>query len=104
MWALGLLNFASEQIALFHSVLKPVLEDFVKAFDKPESNKLISFWNRIVHREDGGSGPQYLSGWITAFCFWDIGGNMLYNQPPEQPFLGGCNLDGTFFHCVDMRQ
>jgi len=87
--------------------LKPVLGYFVRSFDEPDSPEVVSFWNRIAHFEDGGSGPAYLSGWLTAFCFWDSDGKMLY-QPPDVIAPGnywanrvGCDLDGTLYHVVD---
>jgi hypothetical protein len=97
----------SEQAATFHSLLKPVLGYFVRSFDEPDSPEVVSFWNHIAHFEDGGSGPAYLSGWLTAFCFWDSDGKMLY-QPPDVIAPGnywanrvGCDLDGTLYHVVD---
>jgi hypothetical protein len=66
------------------------------------------FWSKIAH-ETGGSGPYHLSGWITAFCFWDEEGKSFYEgcaQPPVslESFEGraaGCELDGIFYHRVD---
>ncbi|KAI1378088.1 hypothetical protein F4677DRAFT_414398 [Hypoxylon crocopeplum] len=91
----------------FASLLVPVLDYFVRSFDEPESRDVISFWSRIAH-QSGGSGPNYLSGWITAFCFWSAEGECLY-RPPKGPIetdsFGarnpGCDLDGTLFHRVD---
>lgn len=34
----------------------------------------ISFWQRICNNLGGGSGPRYLSGWITTFCVFDADG------------------------------
>jgi Domain of unknown function (DUF4419) len=99
----------SEQAATFHSLLKPVLGYFVRSFDEPRGEEVISFWNRIVHFQSMGSGPTYLSGWITAFCFWDFEGNTLYHAPQAQVSgdmwsrysTAGCDLDGTLYHRVD---
>jgi hypothetical protein len=52
----------SEQAATFHSLLKPVLGYFVRSFNEPKGAEVISFWNRIVHFRNMGSGPTWLSG------------------------------------------
>ncbi|KAL8822842.1 MAG: hypothetical protein Q9191_006429 [Dirinaria sp. TL-2023a] len=94
--------------AVFAKLLKPVLERFVRSFDAPTDPDILNFWNRAVH-ESGGSGPVYLSGWATAFCFWDEEGKSLYRIPQTEaswtPFGGGNDvgfeLDGVRFHHVD---
>ncbi len=32
------------------------------------------FWQTMCHHTSGGSGPSYLSGWITAFCVFSTNG------------------------------
>lgn len=94
--------------AQFAQLLTPVLSHFVKSFDDPQSPSVSEFWSKIAH-QTGGSGPYFLSGWITAFCFWDEEGNCLYKNgaiPPVtlEEFAGrraGCELDGVYFHRVD---
>jgi len=34
----------------------------------------LDFWQRICHYTDTGSGPSYVSGWISAFCVFDEDG------------------------------
>jgi hypothetical protein len=82
--------------AEWYTLLKPVVQRFVKSFDEPDSEETKDFWQRIAHYSSGGSGPTYLSGetraselcfknlkadsgtgWITAFCFWDEDGKPL---------------------------
>lgn len=58
---------------LWASLLIPVLDMFVRCFDEPEGAAVRDFWSRVAdHR--AGSGFSSLSGWITAFCFWDADG------------------------------
>ncbi|KAL0563550.1 hypothetical protein V5O48_018516 [Marasmius crinis-equi] len=93
----------------FAALLSPVIRHFVASFDNPQSEKV--FWERVAH-ETGGSGPTYLSGWITGFCFWDEDGKSLYGNGPEGPvsleaFEGhraGCDVDGVLYHRVDTEK
>ncbi|KAI1822680.1 hypothetical protein F4861DRAFT_376595 [Xylaria intraflava] len=94
--------------AKFASLLRPVLDYFIRSFDDPKDPEVLVFWSKIAHESPGGSGPSYLSGWITAFCFWAADGKPLYSPPqgdvdvdgwdPKKP---GCDLGGTLFHRVD---
>ncbi|RHZ17842.1 hypothetical protein DYB37_011244 [Aphanomyces astaci] len=55
----------------WHALLAPVLDQFVAAAqNKPD----VAFWQRICHTEGGGSGPSFLSGWITVFSVFDVDG------------------------------
>ena len=98
----------------FYNLLKPVLTCFVASFDSPTAPSTINVWKKIAHRS-GGSGPRYLSGWITAFCFWDEDGKSLYapqgtapsgpvriqgRGPSDSP---GCDLDGILYHRLDIK-
>ncbi|EFC44600.1 predicted protein, partial [Naegleria gruberi] len=53
-------------------ILLPILDKFV---DSAKGNPDIEWWNRIAHWEGGGSGPSYISGWITAFCVFSEKGH-----------------------------
>ena len=82
--------------AKFAQLLRPVLERFVASFDAPSSPQTVRFWNACAD-EWAGSGPHYLSGWVTAFCFWSNEGRSLYHSE-----RGGYKLDGISFHRVNM--
>jgi hypothetical protein len=88
----------------FYALLKPVLTRFVRTFDDPESDDIKDFWSRIAH-ESRGSGSHRISGWITAFSFWDQDGKSLYAPRGEPPthhaFL---RLDETVYHTVGMSR
>ncbi|KAI4166898.1 MAG: hypothetical protein LQ343_007663 [Gyalolechia ehrenbergii] len=96
--------------AQFTKLLKPIMEYCTRSFDAPDDPEVRSFWTRIAH-QNGGSGRHYLSGWITAFCFWDAGGKCLFNAPAGAVDTNdrsasyrtspGCNIDGTLYHRVD---
>lgn len=74
------------QMANWYRLLNPVLERFVRTFDTEEEGHYSRkdrdyFWQRIANVHVGGSGPTWLSGWITAFCFFDSEGKMMYSEP-----------------------
>jgi len=75
-------NYGEEPMIWFN-LLKPVLTRFVMSIQSPDSEEVLDFWQKIVHEYNMGSGPTYLSGWITAFCFWNEEGRLLYqNEGP----------------------
>lgn len=78
-------NYGQEP-TIWYNLLKPVLKRFLKTVQDPDSEEVLDFWQKIVHEYNMGSGPSYLSGWITAFCFWDTDGRLLYRDegPPTK--------------------
>jgi hypothetical protein len=71
--------YSIETIAWYH-LLHPIISRFVAAFDAPSSPENLDFWSKVAHYEGGGSGPTYLSGWITAFCVFNEQG--IWQGPP----------------------
>lgn len=69
-----------DEPARFAQLLRPVLNHFVASFDRPEAPDVLAFWNKCAHKYSGGSGPTWLSGWITVFCFWDEDGKLLVRE------------------------
>ncbi|KAI0545503.1 hypothetical protein F4679DRAFT_463462 [Xylaria curta] len=98
-----------EEPRQFALLLSPILDYFILSFDEPDSPFVVSFWSKIADK-NSGSGPYYLSGWITAFCFWSADGKCLYS-PPQGPVVTrrfgatnpGCDLDGVLFHRVNTK-
>lgn len=75
-----------EEPTIFCNLLKPVLTRFVKSIQSPDSEEILDFWQKIVNVNNMGSGTTLLSGWITAFCFWNKDGESQYRDPgPEFP-------------------
>ncbi|KAF9542659.1 hypothetical protein CPC08DRAFT_650114 [Agrocybe pediades] len=92
-----------EEPAAWANLLRPILRRFVGAFDgKPDT----SFWKKVCHYSEMGSGTRILSGWITAFCVWTNWGRW---QGPKlssdlrSPEPGGLQLrlDGVDYGYVD---
>jgi hypothetical protein len=101
-----------EEPAQFAALLKIVLDFFVKTFDQPEDPDVIDFWGRIAHENNNMSGPNWLSGWVTAFCFWDykgkrIGGlprsSSLRHSEPDVKYETDENVTATSFR-LDLDQ
>lgn len=81
------LHRLGDEPARFAQLLRPILNHFVASFD--ESPEAIDFWSKCADRESMGSGPDYLSGWISVFCFWSqYDGKMMYREtihPRDRP-------------------
>lgn len=73
------LDKLGNQPKVFASLLRPILRNMVASFDSTPSPSARDFWRNIAHYDDKLSGVEYLSGWITAFCFWNDKGKMLYH-------------------------
>ncbi|EPS38131.1 hypothetical protein H072_8118 [Dactylellina haptotyla CBS 200.50] len=91
------------ETAQFAGLLRPILTRFVACFDNPESEDIKNFWQTVVNRQGGGSGPRYLGGWITAFCFWSGKGDVQYRT--DVSIWGNkartLTLDGQLYGLVD---
>ena len=88
----------------WYGLLKPVLSMFVQTFKSPDSEEVLDFWQKIAHEYNMGSGPTYLSGWITAFCFWDADGKMLYQEKSlkENSRSKDNSFNTEIFHTIDV--
>ena len=79
------LDSFGEEPKAWAAMLRPILIRFVGAFDgEPD----VDFWSRVCHYHSQGSGPSYLSGWITAFCVWSSEGKWQgppISEPPSKP-------------------
>ncbi|RGP81417.1 duf4419 domain protein [Fusarium longipes] len=65
------LDQLGKEPAEFAEMLKPILEHMILSLEKPDDANVIRFWNTIATRNSRSSGTPYITGWITAFCFWD---------------------------------
>lgn len=88
-------EYGVRTIAWYH-LLRPIISMFVSAYDDPDAQANLDFWQKVAHRTGGGSGPTFLSGWITAFCVFDEKGNWI-----GQPFKKVCLL---LFFSIFFRQ
>jgi hypothetical protein len=111
-------QYGKETTAWYHLLL-PVISRFVGAFDNPDAEGNLDFWQKVAHYQGGGSGPTWLSGWINAFCVFSEKGKWMGHpigevpEPPRDLFFaidGAGNkikpdhyltLDGVVYHRID---
>ena len=63
-------------------LLTPIMSRFVDAFSafptpdavSASGQEIREFFQRICHYRSGGSGPAYISGWLTYFCAFNEDG------------------------------
>ncbi|EGN99310.1 hypothetical protein SERLA73DRAFT_160747 [Serpula lacrymans var. lacrymans S7.3] len=91
-------EFGPEAVAWYH-LLHPILSRFVKAFDDPSSPENYDFWSKVANFEKFGSGPTWLSGWITAFMVFDEKGCWKADESKMQD--GVLILDGVSYPLLD---
>ncbi len=103
------LSKLGDEAVAFATLLRPVIRHFVASFDPEPSPAVLAFWDKIAHVDSSMSGHDFLSGWITAFCFWDIDGKLMYHgsllpssdKAPWYATEQGLELDGVKYHVID---
>ncbi|KAL7942066.1 hypothetical protein V8C42DRAFT_333487 [Trichoderma barbatum] len=76
-----------DEPAAWSKLLVKVVEKMIETFDRPDDEATKDFWMKAVHRTGmaaSGRGLDTMSGWITAFCFWDDEGNMIHQYTDEE--------------------
>ncbi|EAL64398.1 hypothetical protein DDB_G0286039 [Dictyostelium discoideum AX4] len=81
-------------------LLHPIIDNII---DSVNGNPDTCWWNCIVHVVGGGSGPRYLSGWITAFCVFNNNGKWVGNNK-EKYDRGICGNLTTEWIFVDTNE
>jgi len=90
-----------DEAAHVATLLRPILKRFAASFDDPANPAIHDFWNRAIDRHQG-SGIDYISGWMTAFCFWDSKGRPLYAKRTARGWLE-MELDGAVYCAVKTK-
>ncbi|KAF1818416.1 uncharacterized protein K489DRAFT_413711 [Dissoconium aciculare CBS 342.82] len=78
----------------FEMFLGPIIRYIVKSFDDHDSTEVKDFWDNTI-KQVGRYQNALLSGWITAFFFWDKKGKRMFKSP-EGKYL----LDGVEYLCI----
>ncbi|KAF5611760.1 DUF4419 domain protein [Fusarium tjaetaba] len=74
------LDLLGKEPTEFAEMLRPILKHMIISFEKPDDAEIKRFWNTIATRIPADSGIDYITGWITAFCFWDEEGKSKYRH------------------------
>jgi len=97
-------QYGKETIA-WYQLLRPIISKFVGAFDNPDAEDNLEFWQKVAHYEGGGSGPTWLAGWINAFCVFSEKGKWMgrpIDTKDPQPSRGhSLMLDGIIYHRIE---
>ncbi|KAF9772126.1 hypothetical protein IL306_010184 [Fusarium sp. DS 682] len=83
-----------EEPTHFAKLLRPILQNMILSFTQPSSPAVQTFWDQIADMKSM-SGSDEMTGWITAFCYWDDDGKV------HNPGRGSCTLEGVLYPCVE---
>ena len=82
-------------MAKWHSKLAVVLDNFLASRKgKPD----LHFWDTVALHWGGGSGPSYLTGWITTFSLFDSNGDVVVSEGFQPDFVD-CRYDTDNHAC-----
>ncbi|KAJ4145838.1 hypothetical protein LMH87_004670 [Akanthomyces muscarius] len=81
-------------------LLRPVLRHMIATFETGVTPRTVSFWNNMIQKWKPDGNKTFLSGWITAFCYWSAEGvsNITFNMKQRG---GAFVLDGVAYPCLD---
>lgn len=63
-------------------MLQDICDNFIESAQNGSTNNL-RFWDTVCSHYGGGSGPTYLSGWVTVFTFFDTDGHCQVELPRQ---------------------
>ncbi|CVK87654.1 uncharacterized protein FMAN_05430 [Fusarium mangiferae] len=90
------LDGMGEEPTQFAKLLRPILQNMILSFAQPTDPEVHAFWNQIADMQCM-SGSSTMTGWITAFCYWDDEGKV---QPPSRE---NCSLGGLMYPFIDTK-
>lgn len=73
-----LVHFSNDNLD-WYKLLHLAISRFVKAFEDPNSAENKAIWQHLVGTTEVG-GVEFLTGWITAFCYWNNRGRRLHKD------------------------
>ncbi|KAM0551835.1 hypothetical protein ACHAPJ_008171 [Fusarium lateritium] len=77
-----------EEACEFAEMLKPIIYGIRQTLVQPDDRLVIDFWEKMVTRNELPGDGDYITGWISAFCFWDQHGRPCPLRGGEVEFAG----------------
>ncbi|CAN0212405.1 unnamed protein product [Scytosiphon promiscuus] len=82
--------------------LRKVTDGFVESAEHPESAETLEFWDKVLSHVGGGSGPSYITGWLSALTCFDKDGNFMGNSVQasrEFPLIDTSEINHNVVSC-----
>ncbi|KAI0446933.1 hypothetical protein F4803DRAFT_501702 [Xylaria telfairii] len=83
----GKLYKYGEECRHWAGLLQPVMRYMLRTFDEPDSQEVKDFWLRVAYEagsEGSNGGICTLSGWITAFVYFEDNGQVTRDYKEEE--------------------
>ena len=83
-------------------LLRVICDNLVESAKNGSHNNLW-FWDTIVSHHGGGSGPSYVSGWVSSFSFFNKDGNRCGIKPSRRgnAYSSKSSQDGVVWPMID---
>lgn len=101
-----------QELAAWKAMLAAVLQNMIHTFQDPQAPAAVDFWSKIATSEGGGSGPTYLTGWITAFCVFSNEGTwqgspkraqVFGEEVPQLSLVDGATKEAVVYPTIDSK-
>ncbi|CAB1115585.1 unnamed protein product [Ectocarpus sp. CCAP 1310/34] len=79
-------NPEGEVMQIWVGYLRKVCDGFVESAEHPGSPETLEFWDRVLTDKRGGSGVNYITGWVSAFTCFNSDGKFLGKRTKLRSF------------------
>ncbi|KAI8606957.1 hypothetical protein BC830DRAFT_1073399, partial [Chytriomyces sp. MP71] len=88
------------ECAKWSQMLSTIATEFVATVSGEGAVPNVDFWQKVCHYTSTGSGPTYLSGWISAFCVFSETGEWQGDNLSLETW-NGYKIDGLQYPVID---
>ncbi|KAJ4246533.1 hypothetical protein NW762_013474 [Fusarium torreyae] len=85
---LEFIRLFGDEACEFVAMLRPIIYSIRQTLIQPDDRLVIDFWEKMVTRNKLPGDSDYITGWISAFCFWDQHGRACPLRGEELEFTG----------------